>query len=272
MTEILLGHIKSVLREYSDYWPLTVRQLFYRLVALGILNKKETDYARLIEHVSNARRARRIPFDAIRGDGVHCYQLDRWADADAFRRDMRTQASRYKRDALAGQPKYVEVWCEASGMLRQVANATHEFSVQAYSCSGFNSLTSKKDVANRIVEAEKPAVILHLGDYDPSGESIYTSMTEDVGAFVKADRLTFDIDVTFHRVALTVGQVTACGLPTGPPSRATAARRTGKARPASLRRCRPTKPASCSAVGSRASSIWRRSKAPAPKGRKNGRN
>ena len=218
-TRTLLGQVGEVLDEYRDYWPLTIRQLFYRLVGLDLIAKLETVYGNLVDHVGNARRARWIPFDAIRDDGVHCYNLEQYADADAFRATMRNKARLYQRDALADQPIYIEVWCEAAGMLEQVSRITHRYSVQAYSSSGFNSLTSKKDVADRIVRFGKPATVLHLGDFDPSGEAIYRALTEDVQAFVAEDRQTYDVGVLFHRVALTADQVESYSLPTAPPKK-----------------------------------------------------
>ena len=62
----------------------------------------------------------------------------------------------------------------------------------------------------------KPAVILHLGDYDPSGVSIFDSVAEDVSAFVAADRPWATVDVTFERIALTAEQVQHYNLPTAP--------------------------------------------------------
>ena len=59
-------------------------------------------------------------------------------------------------------------------------------------------------------------MILHLGDYDPSGESIFESVAEDVAAFVRADRRHGLVTVQFERVALTREQVRHFNLPTAP--------------------------------------------------------
>ena len=50
--------------------PLTVRQIFYRLVGAHGYDKTEQAYARLGEHLNRARRAGLIEFDAIRDDGI----------------------------------------------------------------------------------------------------------------------------------------------------------------------------------------------------------
>ena len=102
-------------------------------------------------------------------------------------------------------------------MLTQLAAVATPYSVGCFSCSGFDSLTAKKMLASRICEIGKPAVILHLGDYDPSGEALFRAVAEDVAAFVEADRPWATVTVEFRRVALTAEQVRLYDLPTQPP-------------------------------------------------------
>ena len=215
-TLALLDAVRAVLDEYQEHWPLTVRQVFYRLIGAHGFDKSEAFYGRLCHHLANARRGGVIPFDAIRDDGVTTVRMDRYADADDFLIQQRQRASRYRRDLMATQPLHIEVWCEASGMIVQLASVAHRYSVNVYSSSGFDFLTAKKNVADRICDAGKPAVILHLGDYDPSGESIFRSVAEDVTAFVSADRPNALVEVEFRRVALTREQVARYRLPTAP--------------------------------------------------------
>ncbi|WP_230312236.1 hypothetical protein [Paracoccus lichenicola] len=213
----LLEQVKDVLDEYRQYWPLTCRQIFYRLVGAHGYDKTEAAYGRLCHHLANARRGRFIPFAAIRDDGVTTYRRDHFEDRDAFLRRVREMGRNYTRDKLAGQDLHIEVWCEAAGMLPQLDDVAEPYSVRAYSSGGFDSLTAKKDLAARICRIGKPTVILHLGDFDPSGVSIFDSVAEDVAAFVETDRPWGTIHVTFERVALTADQVRQYGLPTAPP-------------------------------------------------------
>jgi hypothetical protein len=68
-TEQLLAQVDLVLAEYVDHLPLTLRQIFYRLVGAYAYEKTEQAYERLCEHLNRARRARRISMDVIRDDG-----------------------------------------------------------------------------------------------------------------------------------------------------------------------------------------------------------
>lgn len=215
-TRVLLDRVQDVLDEYRAYWPLTCRQIFYRLVGAHGYDKSEAAYNRLCHHLANARRARLIPFHAIRDDGVTTFNYGHFDDSDAFLRYVRGLGRHYTRNKLAAQDVHIEVWCEAAGMLPQLKDVAEPFSVPVYSSGGFDSLTAKKRLADRICEISKESVILHLGDYDPSGETIFDSVAQDVTAFVKADRPHGFVTVEFCRIALTRDQVSAYDLPTAP--------------------------------------------------------
>lgn len=215
-TRELLDQAQAVLAEYREYWPLTCRQIFYRMVGAHGYDKTEAAYGRLCHHLANARRGRLIPFDAIRDDGVTTFSVDHFDDREAFLRHVRKLGEGYKRNRLTAQGVHLEVWCEAAGMLPQLHRVAEWYSVPVYSSGGFDSLTAKKRLADRICRMEKEAVILHLGDYDPSGVSIFDSVAADVAAFVDADRPHGLVSVEFERVALTREQVQAHDLPTAP--------------------------------------------------------
>lgn len=102
-------------------------------------------------------------------------------------------------------------------MMPQLARVANEFSVPVYSCGGFASLTAVRAIVDRAERRSRPTVFLHLGDFDPSGESIFDSMSEDAAAFLDRDRLLAVSRFIPQRVALTADQVTDYDLPTAPP-------------------------------------------------------
>lgn len=215
-TRALLDQAQAVLDEYRRFWPLTCRQIFYRMVGAHGYDKTEAAYGRLCHHLANARRGKVIPFDAIRDDGVTTLHTGHFDDRDDFLRYVRELGEGYTRIKLASQGIHLEVWCEAAGMLPQLYRVAEPFSVPVYSSGGFDSLTAKKRLADRICDVEKRAVILHLGDFDPSGISIFDSVAEDVQTFVMADRPQGLVTLEFERVALVEDQVSAFDLPTAP--------------------------------------------------------
>jgi hypothetical protein len=69
-TLALLDLVRGILTEYRQYLPMTLRQIFYRLVGAHDYPKDEKAYSRLGEHLNRARRDMLIPFSAIRDDGA----------------------------------------------------------------------------------------------------------------------------------------------------------------------------------------------------------
>lgn len=214
---MVLDQVQEILDEYRDHLPLTIRQIFYRLVGSYGFEKSERAYDRVIYILGRARRARMIPFDAIRDDGV-VVARHKWHEGiEGFWDEVGLQARQYQRDRLIGQQFRLELWTESSGMLPQLDRVASPFSVPVYSKGGQPSTTANKDIADRIVERNVSTVLLHVGDYDPSGESIFESMMADVAAFVREDRIIQTIEAIPVRVALTEDQVRDYNLPTAPP-------------------------------------------------------
>jgi len=92
-----------------NHLPLTVRQVFYRLVATYGFEKTERAYGRLCEHLVRARRAKLIPFGVIRDDGPVSYSSE-WHDGpEAFWDETVERIREYRRDRQAGQRVRVEL-------------------------------------------------------------------------------------------------------------------------------------------------------------------
>jgi hypothetical protein len=213
---VLVGQVRTVLAEYASYCPMTVRQVFYRLVGEYGYDKTELAYKRLAELLVKARRSQLIGFSSIRDDGTVEKGGDGWLSRESFWQTIRHTADHFRLDRQGGQPQRIEVWCEAAGMAPMLAQMTHEWSVPVYSTGGFSSVTVTYETAQRYLTG-RPTVMLHVGDYDPSGESIFTSMTDDITSFLYGHHC-YD-QFTPVRVALTQEQVDEHDLPTAPPKR-----------------------------------------------------
>jgi hypothetical protein len=202
-----------VLIEYENYLPLTVRQIFYRLVGAFGFEKSENAYSRLGEHLNRARRAGLIRFDAIRDDGTTMAQPLAWNSREHWLRDFTRHAENFRLDRQEGQRTRLIVAVEAAGMLPQVRRVADPFGIAVHTSGGFDSLTAKYDLAARL--GQWPHVeVLHIGDHDPSGVHLFTSMEEDVRAI--AHDLGLDADIRFSRLAVVPAQIASLGLQTAP--------------------------------------------------------
>jgi hypothetical protein len=209
----LLARVNAVLGEYRDHLPLTLRQIFYRLVGAHGYEKTEQAYERLGEHLVRARRARIIPMKAIRDDGGTIIRPNMWASAEEFVAAVRAQASRLVLDRTEGQKTRLAVICEAAGMAPQLARVAKPYGVTVMSSGGFDSVTEKHAFAEEIAADDRPTEVLHIGDHDPSGAHMALSYWEDIEAFTDA----LGGEVSLSRLAVTPEQIARYRLPTAPP-------------------------------------------------------
>jgi hypothetical protein len=213
-TRLLLASVQAVLEEYWEHLPLTVRQVFYRLVGAHGYPKSEKAYNRLGEHINRARRAGIIPFSSIRDDGTTFILPDCYHDTDDFLSDCIHRSETFTLDRQAGQPVRLLFCIEAAGMVPQIKRFALPAGIGVHSSGGFDSLTAKHELAQWL--GYWPDVeVLHIGDHDPSGVHLFSSAAEDVRALARDMEL--DADIEFTRLAVTPEQITQLRLETAPP-------------------------------------------------------
>jgi hypothetical protein len=208
----LLHQVLAILDEYLAYLPLTIRQIFYRLVGAHDYPKTEAAYARLGEHLNRARRAELIPMGVIRDDGGVRAGGGGWASATDFIKGLHSQVADFRLDRTQGQPTKLLVLCEAAGMVSQLARVTDPYGVEVISSGGFESVTEQHRLGVEIANEGRPVEILHVGDHDPSGAHLFLALAENIAAFVTK----LGGEIGFTRLAVTPEQITRLDLPTAP--------------------------------------------------------
>lgn len=208
-----LEAVNAVLDEYQHFLPLTIRQIFYRLVGTDVIAKTELEYSKLCEMLNRARRSGKIGMNAIRDDGFTGGVGVRlgYTGADEFVSEVAANAENYVSDRQAGQQHRLIVMCEVGGMLPQLSHVVSEYGVSVKSSGGFDSLTIKHMMGQSW--GVKPTIVLHIGDYDPSGECMFDALSEDVRAF--ADY--YEHEIQFVRLAVKHDHIQDYNLPTAPP-------------------------------------------------------
>jgi hypothetical protein len=211
--EHLLASVQAIVTETEITLPdnpqITVRHLFYRLVARGVIEKTEGEYKSLVGHLSRWRRAELVPWSAF-ADSTRWHIRHETFDGvqDALTRTRET----YRRDMWSTQPHYAELWLEKDAIAAIVSDVAVEFGVPVFVCRGFASLSSLYGAAQTFKDATasgKRVAIFHLGDFDPSGhaaaDAIERTLTEDFGCAI-----------AFKRLAVTRQQIRRLKLPTRP--------------------------------------------------------
>ena len=200
-TLALIDQVNDILAQYDG--PLTLRQIYYRLVAARVIDNVEKQYKRLSKVLTNARLEGLVDDTRIVDRVRAPLRVSCWADLGAFLRAVRES---YRREKWTSQRFSVEVWCEKDAVAGVLEPITEEYEVTLYPCRGYNSYSALKEAAERIAETEQPTVVLYLGDFDPSGQDmprdIRDRLAQDFGA-------AFDLEV----IALTREQIDEHDLP-----------------------------------------------------------
>jgi hypothetical protein len=187
-----------------------VRQVFYRMVATFDYPKSKDK--ELYEKIQRARRGGLLRFDAFRDGTTTRYEKRCWEGPEHMLDDFVEVVKRFRLDRQRGQRKRLIFMVESASMVSMVAEIANEYGIPVQSSGGFDSITEKHDMAIELCEHPQTEV-LHIGDHDPSGVSMYMTIKNDVRQFAKDlwergdDRLEYEPDITVTRLALTEQQI-----------------------------------------------------------------
>jgi hypothetical protein len=196
----VLDRAAEIAAGYST--PVTLRQLYYRLVAAMLLENTVTAYKGLSARTAQARRAGAFPYLMDPTRTIHRY---RTFDGDESARDWLRRS--YRRDRTEGQPWSVYLGVEKRGIVAQLQEWFGDLGVPVLALGGYAGQGYVDDVIEDVSAAgqDRPAVLLHAGDHDPSGEDIDRDFIARADCFAKVER-----------VALIAAQVEAYRLPPQP--------------------------------------------------------
>ncbi|EAE1669493.1 hypothetical protein ARW38_13665 [Listeria monocytogenes] len=205
----LIERVNSIITEYSSKgYELTLRQVYYQLVATGVIENTERSYKNLGTLISNARLAGLVDWESI---------VDRTRNLRGFNYDLTPEstlnnmAMNYKTDPWIGQEHYVEVWVEKDALVDIVGKIAGQLDIDYFSCRGYVSQSAMYRAARRLhrqVSMGKNVTILHLGDHDPSG----IDMSRDIETRLN----TFEVFPKVERIALNMNQIELYNPPPNP--------------------------------------------------------
>jgi hypothetical protein len=187
--------------------PITVRGVFYRAVAEGLVPKDETRGYRVVQRrLVKLRAEGDIPYGWITDGSRTIHGHIRYRDADEFARSVKV---RYRQDYWRDADEYVEVWVEKEAMVGVLKPVViDEFGLDLYVTRGFSSVTYLQEAAEDINCEDRPVYVYVLTDFDPYGRNIAERIEEEL-----AERC-FDADLYVERIAVTEEQIQRYSLPT----------------------------------------------------------
>lgn len=203
---VLIARMNKIIGEYirADY-RLTVRQLYYQLVARGVIENTIQSYKRIAGIVNDAKLAGEMDWDVIEDRTREFNSQQRWESPGQI---LRSAANGYHMDRWVGQDTRVFCIVEKEALVSVAERACREFDVPILAARGYPSGTVLRefvlrDIVPAVEDQQQECVILHLGDHDPSGIDMTRDLQERIELFAE-DAAS---NLTMRRIALNMAQI-----------------------------------------------------------------
>jgi hypothetical protein len=207
MNEIVAGFMQKG-------FVLTVRQLYYQLVAQDLIPNSEKSYKRITNLVNDARTAGEMDWDAIEDRTRAFDRRTRW---NSGREILQASAEGFHMDMWENQPCRPFVVIEKEALVGVLTKICRSYDVPLLAARGYPSGTVLREFATEDILPnifDQRIVIIHLGDHDPSGLDMTRDLAERVAMFAEFDTHGHEVEVL--RVALNMDQIKARKPPPNP--------------------------------------------------------
>ena len=215
----MLDAVSFAIQTLKKFWPLTVRQVHYRLLnhaPLRHASKPDSTYSNdrksygdLCDLLARARLDGSVPWRAITDETRPISGTDYSADAAEYiDRESCWFLKSYRRDLMQSQLDHIEFIAEKMTVQGIVKPVLDRYCIPLTIGRGYCSLEPRRAIAQRFETSGKDRLILLVAsDLDPDGDSIAES-------FARSIRDDFGIDaIVAVKALLTMEQVKLWDLP-----------------------------------------------------------
>lgn len=203
----LLENAQLVIDAYQEKGiRMTLRQLYYQLVAAAVIPNNNQAYTQLTNLITNARYAGLVDWDAIE-DNLRKPKLpSTFADLEEL---LLAAHQSYKLNWWDDMDTYVELYTEKDALSSILGPLAREHRIPFQVNRGYASASSMFEASQRfLAHDDKELVILYLGDHDPSG----LDMVRDIEKRLEE----FGVEVKVEHIALTWEQIERYNPPPNP--------------------------------------------------------
>ena len=190
----------GVINANRDFWPLSVRQIHYRLLNNPPLkftaqSKKakenaekrryandESSYESLLNLLARARIEGLCSWDTI-DDETRTQELNfhYWNPGEFAEAQIKSFMSGYQRNRQQSQAAHIEIVAEKLTVRSILSEIAAEHSLPLTISRGHSGPTMKRKIAQRFRRSEKATlIVLVVSDLDPAGEAIVQNMHDDL--------------------------------------------------------------------------------------------
>ena len=191
----LLDAILRIVEEQREFWPLSVRQIHYRLLGENapLIHAAKPDsqyrndrdsYRAAVDVAARARIQGFLPWQAIADETRPVDSNRAFHDlGEFFRQESANFLTGYWRDLLQSQPHHVEIVAEKLTVRSILARVAREHTMPMTISRGMCSLPAKRKIYERYVCSQKEKLILLcVSDLDPAGDTIAADLPESFRA------------------------------------------------------------------------------------------
>ena len=197
----LIETMNGIIIDYqAQGFVLTVRQLYYQLVARDVIENSQKSYKRITSIANDARIAGLMDWDAIEDRTRAFVRRTRWQSGAHI---LEAAANSFHVDMWHRQARRVFVIIEKEALVGVLSPTCQKLDVPILAARGYPSCTVLRDFALEDIVPYAEAqnlTILHLGDHDPSGIDMSRDLTERISMFARQN-------VELVRVALNMEQI-----------------------------------------------------------------
>jgi hypothetical protein len=206
----MIERCNDIIEEFAGKGhKMTIRQLYYQLVARGVIGNTIQNYDNIVALMTNARLAGLVDWDAIEDRTREFIDRSHWYGVKTM---LRSAADWYHENMWEEQESPVFCVVEKEALAGIFEHLFHKWDIPVLPARGYPSATALREFAKRrIMPASQQVVVLHFGDHDPSGIDMSRDLQERLELFSRQQ-----IHIDFRRLALNMDQVEELNPPPYP--------------------------------------------------------
>jgi hypothetical protein len=204
--------VNEILEEYRQQnFRLSLRQLYYQLVARDYIPNNQRSYKNIGNLISNARQAGLIDWEMIEDRGRETTIQNHWDNPAQI---VDAAAQQFRIDRWKDQPYHIEVMVEKDALSGVLEPICRQLDIGITANKGYSSSSTMYEIGKRLMyrhcQEKKKICVLYLGDHDPSGIDMTRDVEDRLLMYSTIDRL------EVVRLALNWDQVETWNPPENP--------------------------------------------------------
>lgn len=166
--------VNDVIQDLKKYWPLTLRQVYYRLLGKMIDKNTKSKYQDLSRLLKFMRVDGLMPWVCIEDRTRILSKKRGFSDMEEFvEQELDLFLENYARCYVQGQEIYLEIWIEKDALSHIIQDIAWQYCVRLLTGRGYQSVSVQKLYVDRAREAlergQKPVILYNLGIMTPRG-------------------------------------------------------------------------------------------------------